>query len=110
MKLTRQTCGWSIALLVLLPGGPGGRAAAFFSSPEFADSSHQQPQDRSIAVSFFDVPELPARIDGPELRKSDKGFVMDCAVANRSSEQLLGLRFILLIVDPAGKLRKRITY
>ena len=63
-----------------------------------------------MAIAYFDVPDLPGRIDEPKLRKSDQAFVLDCAVANRSSEQLLGLRLILLVVDRSGKLRSRITW
>jgi len=63
-----------------------------------------------VAIAFFDVPDLPARVDEPKLRKSDPGFVLDCALANRSSEQLLGLRLILLVVEHSGKLRSRITW
>ena len=63
-----------------------------------------------VAIAFFDVPDLPARVDEPKLHTSDQGFVLDCAVANRSSEQLLGLRLILLVVDHSGKLRSRITW
>ena len=66
------------------------------------------PQPATVA--YFDVPDLPARVDEPKLRKSDQGFVLDCAVANRSSEQLLGLRLILLVVEHSGKLRARITW
>ena len=79
-----------------------------FSSPVLA--RQELPKDRSTPVVFFDVSELPARIDEPKLRKSDKEFVLDCAVANRSGEQLLGIRLILLVIDPAGKLRSRITW
>ena len=62
------------------------------------------------AVTFFDVSDLPARIDAPKLSQSAKEFTLDCAVANRSNEELLGIRLILLIVDPAGKLRGRVTW
>ena len=67
-------------------------------------------KDRSTPVVFFDVSELPARIDEPRLRKSEKEFVLDCAVANRSGEPLLGIRLILLVIDSAGKLRSRIAW
>ena len=67
-------------------------------------------QEQSTTVIFFDVSDLPARIDEPRLHKSDQGFVLDCAIANRSSEQLLGLRLILMVVEPSGKLRSRITW
>lgn len=62
------------------------------------------------AVTFFDVSDLPARIDAPKMSQSDKEFVLDCAVANRSNEDLLGLRLILLVIDSAGKLRGRVTW
>jgi hypothetical protein len=82
--------------------------AAIFSSPAISVNRQEQPQ--SATVAYFDVPDLPARVDEPKLRKSDQEFVLDCAVANRSSEQLLGLRLILLVVEHSGKLRTRITW
>jgi hypothetical protein len=83
---------------------------ALFSWPAFATPGQKSQEDPSTAVVFFDVSDLPARIDEPKLRKSDKGMDMDCAIANRSDEQLLGIRLILLVVDPAGKLRNRIIW
>lgn len=83
--------------------------AVFFSSPAIA-AHRDGPTTDAIAIAFVDVSDLPARIDEPRLSKRDKDFVMDCAVANRSSEQLLGIRLILLVIDPAGKLRSRITW
>ena len=82
--------------------------AASFNAPAMPASRQEQPP--SSTVAFFDVPDLPARVDEPKLRKSDQGFVLDCAMANRSSEQLLGLRLIMLVVDHSGKLRSRITW
>jgi len=79
-----------------------------FSAPVLA---HQElPKDRSTAVVFFDVSELPARVDEPRLRSNDKGFVLECAVANRSGEQLLGIRLLLLVIDSSGKMRNRVTW
>jgi rhodanese-related sulfurtransferase len=71
-----------------------------FSSTAKA-SGREEPQ----AVTFFDVSDLPARVDAPRVSQTDKEFVLNCAVANRSNEDLLGLRLILLIVDTSGKLR-----
>jgi hypothetical protein len=84
--------------------------AASFASPANAASRQELPQVKLTAVVFFDVSDLPARIDEPKLHQTDSGFVLECAVANRSSEQLLGLRLILLVVEPSGKLRSRITW
>ncbi len=83
---------------------------ALFSWAAIATPGQKSPEDRSTAVVFFDVLDLPARIDEPRLSKRDKEFALDCAVANRSGEQLLGIRLILLVIDPAGKLRSRITW
>lgn len=80
-----------------------------FGSSAIAANRHETPED-ATAIAFFDVSDLPARIDEPRLSKRDKDLVMDCAVANRSGEQLLGIRLVLLVIDPAGKLRSRITW
>ncbi len=60
-------------------------------------------------IIFFDVTDLPARIDEPKLSKN-KEFSLDCAVANRAGERLLGIHLILLVIDPTGRLRSRITW
>ena len=83
-----------------------GLAASF----SFTANASIIEQPKPNAVTFFDVSDLPARIDEPRLSKSGKQFVLDCAVANRSGEQLLGLRLILLVTDSAGKLRSQMTW
>jgi len=82
--------------------------AAVFSLTAHGASRFAQPT--AHAVLFFDVADLPARIDGPRLSRPGRDFALDCAVANRSGEALLGIRMILLVIDPAGKLRTRITW
>jgi len=63
-------------------------------------------QDQSprpaTTVSFFDVLDLPARIDEPKLEKTSSGQVLKCALANRSGEQLVGLRLTLMLVEGPG--------
>jgi hypothetical protein len=76
----------------------------------FSSTTRASSLEQVNSVSFFDVLDLPARIDEPKLRRSDKGFVLDCAVANRSGEQLMGIRLILLVIDTSGKLRSRIAW
>ena len=83
---------------------------AIWLAGSFSFSVKASSLEQSNSVTFFDISDLPARIDEPGLRQSDKEFVLDCAVANRSGEQLLGIRLILLVVDPAGKLRSRIAW
>jgi hypothetical protein len=70
----------------------------------------QTVREKPDSVSFLDVLDLPARIDEPKLFKGTDSYSLNCAVANRSGEQLLGLRLILITVDLAGKLRTRVTW
>ena len=67
-------------------------------------------QEKLDSISFFEVLDLPARIDEPKLFKGKDSYSLNCAVANRSGEPLLGLRLILMIVDSAGKLRTRVSW
>jgi len=83
--------------------------AASLDSPVIA-ASRALPEEQSVTVLFADVLALPARIDEPRLQMKDGRPVLSCAVANRSSEELLGLRLLLLVVEPSGKLRNRIAW
>jgi hypothetical protein len=78
--------------------------------PPALAASQEWREQQSRPVFFSDVLNLPARIDEPKLQVIDGLPVLNCAVANRSSEQLLGLRLILLAVEPSGKLRNRIAW
>ena len=95
-----------IVLVVLQACLPIWLAASFNNTANASIIEQSKPN----AVTFFDVSDLPARIDEPRLSKGGKEFVLDCAVANRSGEQLLGLRLILLVTDSTGRLRSRITW
>jgi hypothetical protein len=83
---------------------------AIWLTGSFNITANASSRELPNAVTFFDVSDLPARIDAPKISQSDKEFVLDCAVANRSNEDLLGLRLILLVIDSAGKLRGRVTW
>ena len=81
-----------------------------FGSPAIA-APRDGPTTDPIAIVFFDVLDLPARIDEPRLSKRDKDFVWTARSRNvGSGEQLLGIRLVLLVIDPAGKLRSRIIW
>ena len=83
---------WVAALLV----APGARG--------------QTPEEKPLPITYFEILELPARIDEPKLGKSGDRYSLNCAVANRSGEQFLGLRFDLLVVDRDSKLRTRVNW
>jgi len=70
----------------------------------------QSPERSAIDLFFFDVAELPVRIDEPKLEADGKRINITCAVANRQSEELLGFRFLLLVFDASGKLRTRVSW
>ncbi|HEX7721942.1 MAG TPA: hypothetical protein VF397_07270 [Pyrinomonadaceae bacterium] len=70
----------------------------------------QTPPELPRPVLFFDVLDLPARIDEPRLKKNTNQYVLSCALANRSGEQLVGLRLTLLVVESSGKLRTRVSW
>ena len=74
------------------------------------NAQSETTQEKPDPVSFFDVLDLPARVDEPKLFKGQDSHSLHCAVANRSGEPLLGLRLILMTVDSAGKLRTRATW
>jgi hypothetical protein len=92
----------TLLVLMAIEHSPGSTATNI-SRPGHAD-------EPSPPVLFFDIPDLPARIDEPKLFKGKDSYSLNCAVANRSGEPLLGLRFILMAVDSAGKLRTRVTW
>ena len=70
----------------------------------------QTPTEFSRPVLFFDVLNLPARIDEPKLKKNANQYVLSCVLANRSGEQLVGLRLTLVVVESSGKVRTRISW
>ncbi|HYX28848.1 MAG TPA: hypothetical protein VE863_09785 [Pyrinomonadaceae bacterium] len=72
-------------------------------------------QERSptpaVSVAFYDVLDLPARLDEPKLVKTESGYSLTCAVANRSEESLVGLGLTLMLVDASGNGRTtRLTW
>ena len=68
----------------------------FVAYPAWARQDQTPPAQ---PVTFFDVLDLPARIDEPRLEKNGTDYSLTCAVANRSGEPLIGLRLALLLVD-----------
>jgi hypothetical protein len=68
--------------------------------PTFARQEEPKPTARS--VKFFDVLDLPARIDEPKLVKTEGDYALRCALANRSGESLVGVRLTLMFIDSAN--------
>jgi hypothetical protein len=77
--------------------------------PAFA--RQDQTPTPAQAVTFFDVLDLPARIDEPKLQKSEGDYDLKCALANRSGETLVGVRLTLMLVDSSHNNRiTRVTW
>jgi hypothetical protein len=64
----------------------------------------------AVEVQFFDVLEIPARIDSLRLETKGEDMHLTGAFVNRSGEQLLGLRLMLLVFNSSGKLRSRTNW
>jgi len=74
-------------------------------------AAYFNPQDTPAAsIEFFDVLEMPARIDSPAWKATADGINLICAIANRQSEELLGMRLVLMIFDENGRYRGRINW
>jgi hypothetical protein len=65
-------------------------------------AQNEPPKPAKRPVAFFDVLDLPARIDEPKLEKAGSDYSLTCAVANRADESLVGLRFALMLVDSSS--------
>ena len=76
--------------------------------PAFARQDELKPTPRS--VNFFDVLDLPARVDEPRLVKTEGDYALRCALANRSGESLVGIRLTMLFVDAANGRVTRLTW
>jgi hypothetical protein len=84
--------------------------AGFLRASATAIAVQDLPPEKSIGITVFDVSDLPARIDEPKLEKVGEKYILNCTIANRYSEQLLGIRLIVLVIDRSGKLRSRMTW
>jgi len=76
--------------------------------PTFA--RHHQTPPPAQPVNFFDVLDLPARIDEPRLQKNDRDYALKCALANRSGETLVGVRLTLMLLDSSNNHITRATW
>ena len=70
----------------------GSNAAAAYNLQNAAEQ-------RNISVESFQVLELPVNITDVSLVETDKGYLVKCSLANSSDSEILGLRYLLLLVD-----------
>lgn len=68
----------------------------------------QQPSaERPMPVDYLQVPELPLSITIPTIEKTEKGYVLRCSASNSSGEQMLGITFLILVLDSENRVRGR---
>jgi hypothetical protein len=58
------------------------------------------------SVIVFDILNFPARIDEPKLSRDGSDVKLNCAIANRDAEPLLGMRLVLMLIDNSGKAQR----
>jgi hypothetical protein len=66
-------------------------------------------EQKDNAVEVFQVLDLPLNITHVTLSHAEKGNFLKCTLANNSERQILGLRYILLLVDQNNRIRTTIT-
>lgn len=59
-----------------------------------------------IVIDVFQIYNLPVAISSASLRKTKRGDSLKFVIANNSNEQILGVRYWLLVVDSANKVRR----
>ena len=84
----------AIAFLLLNSGQVGNAAAPRQAAPE-----------RSLPVDYLEVTDLPLSISIPTLVKTEKGYILRCSAANSYTEQMLGITFLILVLDSENKVR-----
>jgi hypothetical protein len=68
-------------------------------------SPQQTPTPRPIPVDYLQVADLPVSISLSSLEKTEKGYVLKCSADNNSSDQILGVTFLLIVIDSENKVR-----
>jgi hypothetical protein len=90
----------AIAFVVVNSGQIGNTAP-----PHQIALSQQASPERSIPVDYLEVPDLPLSISIPMLVKTEKGYLIRCSAANNSVEPMLGITFLILVLDSENKMR-----
>ena len=62
-------------------------------------------QRQRLSPEVFDVLQLPVSIGPASLQQAADGYEWHGSAANRSDEQVLGLRLLLLVVNESGQVR-----
>ena len=91
---------------VVVNGAHIGTAAP----PQQIALSQQASPERSIPVDYLEVTDLPLSISIPTLVMTEKGYVLRCSAANNSVEPMLGITFLILVLDSENKVRSSASW
>src|SRR5512138_1236707 len=69
------------------------------------NSTVQRARPQEVSVEVFQVLELPLLVHEATLVKEDKGYLVRCSLSNSSESKMIGLRYSLVMVDEAAKVR-----
>jgi hypothetical protein len=94
-----------ISLLVELALAISVFVAANTFIRETAIASTDVSQKQKIAISLFEVSDLPLKINSEVLVRTRKGHILRCSIANRSDEEITGVGFLVLVFDSSHKLK-----
>ncbi len=57
-------------------------------------------QTQEFAAEVFAVPDLPLSIQQVALVKNEKGFLLRCTLSNSSDDEMIGMRYTLVVDQP----------
>ena len=95
-----------IAAVVLVSLTLLSRAGANASDSNLLQNVAEQ---QDVAVDSFQVLDLPVNITNVALTHPEQGNLLKCTLANNTAHPLLGLRYLLLLVDSTGRIRATIS-
>lgn len=75
----------------------------FLSSDVTRSQDVSEPTE--LPVDLLQVLELPVNITNPILSRTAKGYLLKCQLSNGSNDQILGLTYLLLVLDPANNVQ-----
>jgi hypothetical protein len=74
-----------------------------------ASSLQDVGEQRDTPVESFQVLELPLSVTNVALTHAERADLLKCTLANNSSSRILGLRYLLFVVDSANKVVNTIS-
>jgi hypothetical protein len=68
-------------------------------SNAYAQRSQPKSERRNVSIEVFQILGLPLNVHEAVLVVKDSGYVLRCRIANESSGEIVGLRYVLASID-----------